>query len=65
MNETLSRTTMTVMTTLIANLALIIWGGEAMRSFSILVFFGIIAGTYSSIFISAPVLKLLGLEKLK
>lgn len=65
MNETLSRTTMTVITTLIANLALIIWGGEAMRSFSTLVFFGIIAGTYSSIFISAPVLKLLGLEKLK
>lgn len=65
MNETLSRTTMTVTTTLIANLALIIWGGEAISSFSILVFFGIIAGTYSSIFISAPILKLLGLEKLK
>jgi preprotein translocase subunit SecF len=64
-NETLSRTTMTVVTTLIANLALIIWGGEAIRSFSVLVFFGIIAGTYSSIFISAPILKILGLEKLK
>lgn len=65
MNETLSRTTMTVVTTLIANLALIIWGGEAIRSFSVLVFFGIIAGTYSSIFISAPILKLLGLDKLQ
>lgn len=64
MNETLSRTTMTVMTTLIANLALIIWGGEAIRSFSLLVFFGIIAGTYSSIFISAPILRLFGLDKL-
>ena len=65
MNETLSRTTLTVVTTLIANLALIIWGGEAIRAFSVLVFFGILAGTYSSIFISAPILKLFGLEKFK
>lgn len=63
-NETLSRTTMTVITTLIANLALIIWGGRELRSFSILVFFGISAGTYSSIFISAPILKVLGLNRL-
>ncbi len=64
-NETLSRTTLTILTTLIANLALIIWGGEAIRSFSILVFFGIAVGTYSSICISAPILKLFGLEKFK
>ena len=64
-NETLSRTTLTVLTTLIANLALIIWGGDAIRSFSILVFFGIAVGTYSSICISAPILKLFGLEKFK
>lgn len=57
-NETLSRTTITVLTTLLANLALIIFGGEAIRSFSILVFFGVFAGTYSSIFISAPILTL-------
>jgi preprotein translocase subunit SecF len=57
-NETLSRTTMTVTTTLLANLALVIYGGEAIYSFSVLVFFGIIAGTYSSIFISAPILTL-------
>ncbi|MDX1924040.1 MAG: protein translocase subunit SecF [Rickettsiaceae bacterium] len=63
-NETLSRTTMTVLTTLIANLALIIWVGQELRSFSILVFFGIIAGTYSSIFISAPILKVFGLHNL-
>ncbi|MFK8040189.1 MAG: protein translocase subunit SecF [Rickettsiaceae bacterium] len=55
-NETLSRTILTVLTTLIANLALIIFGGEALRSFSVLVFFGIFIGTYSSIFISAPIL---------
>lgn len=57
-NETLSRTTITVFTTLLANLALIIFGGEAIRSFSVLVFFGVFAGTYSSIFISAPILTL-------
>lgn len=55
-NETLSRTTITALTTLLANFALIILGGEAIRSFSILVFFGIFAGTCSSIFISAPIL---------
>lgn len=62
-NETLSRTILTVMTTLIANLALIIFGGEAIRSFSALVFFGIIAGTYSSIFISAPILTLFKIKR--
>ncbi|MDC0865040.1 protein translocase subunit SecF [Rickettsiaceae bacterium] len=57
-NETLSRTTITVFTTLLANLALITLGGEAIRSFSVLVFVGIFIGTYSSIFISAPILTL-------
>lgn len=59
-NETLSRTTLTVVTTLLANLALILFGGSVLHSFSCAMFFGIIVGTYSSIFISAPVL-----EKLK
>ena len=62
-NETLSRTTLTVLSTLLANLAIIIFGGEALRSFSVLVFFGIIAGTYSSIFISAPILTYFKLGK--
>lgn len=64
-NETLSRTTITVFTTLLANLALIIWGGEAIHSFSIVVFFGILVGTYSSIFISAPILTLFNFNNLK
>ena len=55
-NETLSRTTKTAITTLLANFALIAWGGEAIKSFSALVFFGVFIGTYSSIFISAPIL---------
>lgn len=62
-NTTLSRTTLTVLTTLIANLILIILGTEAIRSFSILVFFGILAGTYSSIFVSALILTSLNLKK--
>jgi preprotein translocase subunit SecF len=62
-NETLSRTILTVVTTLIACASLIIFGGEAIFSFSVLVFFGIIAGTYSSIFISAPILSLFNLQK--
>ena len=64
-NETLSRTTITVFTTLLANLALIIYGGEAIKSFSVLVFFGILIGTYSSIFISAPIITLFNFKNLK
>jgi preprotein translocase subunit SecF len=55
-NETLSRTVLTVLTTLIAVAALVFFAGETLRSFSLTVFFGIIFGTYSSIFISAPLL---------
>jgi len=64
-NETLSRTTITALTTLLANLALILLGGEAIRSFSVLVFFGIFIGTYSSIFISAPILTLFNFKNFK
>lgn len=64
-NETLSRTTITVFTTLLANLALILYGGEAIKSFSVLVFFGILIGTYSSIFISAPIITLFNFKNFK
>jgi preprotein translocase subunit SecF len=62
-NETLSRTSITSLTTLLANLSLVILGGEAIYSFSILVFFGIFVGTYSSIFISAPILTLFNFKE--
>lgn len=55
-NSTLSRTILTVLTTLVANIVLIFYGGEVVRSFSITVFIGIIIGTYSSIYISVPIL---------
>ena len=62
-NQTLPRTTLTVITTLIANLALILFGGEAIKSFSLLVFVGILLGTYSSIYVSASILIPLGINK--
>jgi preprotein translocase subunit SecF len=62
-NETLSRTINTVLTTLLAISALIIFAGENLFSFSVTTFFGIVIGTYSSIFISAPILILLSKKK--
>lgn len=55
-NSTLSRTTFTSLTTLLALLPLMIIGNNAIQDFSIIIFFGIVIGTYSSIFIAAPLL---------
>ena len=55
-NSTLSRTILTSSTTLLSLVSLMVFGGEALKSFSIATFFGIVIGTYSSIYISAPVL---------
>ena len=56
LNETLSRTILTVSTTTLAVLALLIFGGEVLRGFSIAMLWGIVVGTYSSLFIAAPML---------
>ncbi len=55
-NETLSRTILTASTTLLAALALYVFGGEVIAGFSAAMVFGVIVGTYSSIYISAPAL---------
>lgn len=55
-NETLSRTILTASTTLLAALALALFGGDVIRGFSFAMVFGVIVGTYSSIYISAPTL---------
>lgn len=55
LNETLSRTVLTSLLTLFAVVALLIFGGEVIRDFSIAFTFGVIIGTYSSIFIASPV----------
>ena len=55
-NSCLSRTLVTSLTTLMAVLALMIWGGEVNRGFTITLLIGVMVGTYSSVFIASPVL---------
>ncbi len=64
-NSTLSRTLLTSGATLLSLLALVLFGGEALKSFSQAAFFGILVGTYSSIYISAPILLYLDPRKTK
>jgi protein-export membrane protein SecD/preprotein translocase SecF subunit len=56
-NETLPRSVLTHGTTLATLLALTIFGGEVIRPFALVMFFGVFTGTFSSIYIAAPVLK--------
>ena len=55
-NETLSRTIITSLTTLFALVSIFILGGEILRGFSFAMILGVIIGTYSSIFVASPVL---------
>ncbi len=56
-NETLSRTLITSLTTLLALLSIFTLGGEILRGFSFAMILGVLIGTYSSIFVASPVLK--------
>ena len=58
-NETLSRTLITSMTTLLALFSIFIIGGEILKGFSFAMILGVIVGTYSSIFVASPILKYL------
>jgi preprotein translocase subunit SecF len=62
-NETLSRTILTGATALAVLLALYIFGGEVIRNFNLAMLMGVIIGTYSSIFIAAPLLGYLGVKR--
>jgi preprotein translocase SecF subunit len=62
-NETLSRTILTSVTTLLALFALFFFGGEVIRGFVFAMIWGVVVGTYSSIFIASPVLLLLGVKR--
>ncbi|MGB0906684.1 MAG: protein translocase subunit SecF [Maricaulaceae bacterium] len=62
-NDTLSRTILTSMTTLLALISLYILGGEGLRGFSFAMIWGVIVGTYSSIFVASPMLLLLRLKR--
>lgn len=59
-NSVFPRTILTSVTTMLALIALYIFGGEVLRGFTFTMIFGVLIGTYSSIFIAAPVLILLG-----
>ncbi len=58
-NETLSRTIITSVTTLLALISIYILGGEILRGFSFAMILGVIIGTYSSMFVASPILKIL------
>ena len=62
MNQTLPRTIQTSLTTVLALLALFFFGGEVLQSFVAAMIFGVVVGTYSSIFIAAPLLILFRLR---
>ncbi len=59
-NQTLSRTIMTSLTTLLALIALYVFGGEVIRSFVFAMIWGVLVGTFSSIYVASPVLLYLG-----
>ena len=58
-NETLARTIITSVTTLLALFSIFILGGEILRGFSFAMILGVFIGTYSSIFVASPILKFL------
>ena len=59
-NQTLSRTIMTSLTTLLALLALFLFGGEVIKGFVSAMMWGVLVGTYSSIFIASPLIIIFG-----
>ena len=62
-NETLSRTIVTSVTTLLALLSLFILGGEVIKGFTFAMIWGVVVGTYSSIFVAAPLLNYLDVKR--
>ena len=62
-NETLSRTILTGVTTIAVLIALYFLGGAVMQNFTFAMLFGVLIGTYSSIFIGAPILEYLGVKR--
>jgi len=61
-NETLSRTIITSATTLLALISIFVLGGEILKGFSFAMIIGVIIGTYSTIFVAAPILKYLNVS---
>ena len=63
LNQTLSRTIMTSLTTLLVLIALALLGGEIIHNFAIALTVGVVIGTYSSIFVASPLVLALGVSK--
>ena len=63
MNDTLSRTVMTSVTTLLALAALAIFGGAVISGFTMAMMWGVVVGTYSSIFVAGPLLIFFGIRR--
>ncbi len=61
-NETLSRTIITSLTTLLALISIFVLGGEILRGFALAMIIGVVIGTYSSIFVASPILKYLNVS---
>lgn len=62
-NETLSRTLMTSGTTLLALIAMLIWGGDVIRGFVLAITIGVVLGTYSSVFVAKNIVLFIGLDR--
>jgi len=62
-NETLSRTIMTATTTFLALTALIIFGGDVIRGFVFAMLFGVVIGTYSTLYVAKNIVLMLGLDR--
>ena len=62
-NETLSRTVVTGVTGIMALVVMAVFGGAVLFPFAVAMIFGIVVGTYSSIYVAAPVLMLLGVKR--
>ena len=62
-NNTLSRTILTSVTTLLALIALFVFGTEVIKGFTFAMIWGVLIGTYSSVFVAAPILMLLGVKR--
>ena len=63
LNQTLSRTLMTSLTTLLVLISLFVFGGEVIHAFSLALILGVLVGTYSSIYVASNMLMLLGISK--
>jgi preprotein translocase subunit SecF len=62
-NETLSRTLMTSITTLIAVGSMMVFGGDVIRGFSFAIFMGVLLGTYSSVYVAKNIVLMIGLDR--